>query len=187
MDDSRIIELFMNRDEQAIQEVSDKYGAYIYKIAGNILGNHEDAEECVNESLLRMWNTIPPNQPKKLPVYLAMITRQISIDTYRKNHSKKRMTTEYTLSYEELSEVLADRKNESEELIDRMTFQNLLNGFLSRRSKDARIVFVMRYLYLASVKEIADRMGSSEARIKVLLHRERKVLKKYLEEEGYRS
>ena len=185
MDDNKIIELFMNRDEQAIQEISDKYGAYICKIAGNILGNREDTEECVNESLLRVWNTIPPNQPKKLPVYLALVTRQISIDAYRKKYSKKRMNTEYTLSYEELSEVLADRKNESEELIDRMTLQNLLNKFLSVRSKDARIVFVMRYLYLASVKDIAERTGSSESRIKVLLHRERKALKKYLEEEGY--
>ena len=187
MDDSRIIELFMNRDEQAIKETTDKYGAYLYKIAGNILGNHQDTEECVNESLLRVWNTIPPNQPKKLPVYLALITRQISIDAYRKNHSKKRTSTEYALSFEELSEVLADRKNETEELVDRLTLQNILNRFLSERPKEARAVFVMRYLFLASVKEIAERTGSSESRIKVLLHRERKVLKKYLEEEGYRS
>ncbi len=97
MDDSRIIELFLERDEQAIREVTEKYGAYIYKIAVNILGNHEDTEECVYESLLKTWNTIPPNRTKKLPVYLA------------------------------------------------------------------------------SIKEIAERTGSSESRVKVLLHRERKA------------
>ena len=187
MDDSRIIELFLERDEQAIREVTEKYGAYIYKIAGNILGNHEDTEECVNESLLKIWNTIPPNRPKKLPVYLALVTRQISIDAFRKQHSKKRMNTEYTLSYEELSEVLADRNNETEELADRLTLQNLLNRFLDGRPRENRMVFVMRYLYLASIKEIAERTGSSESRVKVLLHRERKALRKRLNEEGWKS
>ena len=185
MDDQRIIELFMNRDEQAIQETIDKYGTYIRKIAANILGNREDTEECVNDSLLRVWNTIPPNQPKKLSAYLALLTRQISIDAYRKSRRKKRSDTEYSVSYEEMSEVLADRQNETEELIDRLTFQELLNRFLSGRPKDVRTILVLRYFYLEPTKDIAERTGSSESRVRVVLHRERKALKKFLAEEGY--
>ncbi len=185
MDDHRIIELFMNRDERAISETSEKYGAYIRKIAENILGNPEDTEECVNDSLLRVWNTIPPNHPKKLSVYLALVARQLSIDVYRKNHRQKRSGTEYAHSYEELSEVLADSRNEAEELVDRITLRELRNRFLSGRPKDVRVILVLRYFYLESTKDIAERTGSSESRIRVLLHRERKALRKFLSEEGY--
>ena len=185
MDDSRIIELYEARDERAIRETSDKYGAYIRKIAGNILGSREDTEECVNESLLRVWNTIPPNRPKMLSAYLALITREVSIDTFRKNHRKKRTYSEYAVSYEELSEVLADPKDETGELIGRLALEDLLNRFLSGRPKDARAIFLMRFFYLDSVRDIASYTGSTESRIKVVLHRERKALKKFLLEEGY--
>ena len=143
MDDSRIIELYEARDERAIRETSDKYGAYIRKIAGNILGSREDTEECVNESLFRVWNTIPPNRPKVLSAYLALITREVSIDAFRKSHRKKRADSEYALSYEELSEVLADRKDETEELISRMALEELLNRFLSKRPKETRAIFLI--------------------------------------------
>ena len=143
MDDSRIIELYEARDERAIRETSDKYGAYIRKIAGNILGSREDTEECVNELLFRVWNTIPPNRPKVLSAYLALITREVSIDAFRKSHRKKRADSEYALSYEELSEVLADRKDETEELISRMALEELLNRFLSKRPKETRAIFLI--------------------------------------------
>lgn len=187
MEDSRIIDLFLNRDEQAIEETTEKYGAYIRTIAENILGNHEDTEECLNDSLLRVWNTIPPNRPKKFSVYLALITRQIAIDVYRKNHRKKRINSEYALSYEELSEVLPDTRDETGELLERMTLRELLNRYLSGRPKEVRRILVLRYFYVESTRDIADRTGSSETRVRVLLHRERKALRKYLEEEGYRQ
>ena len=187
MDDSRIIELYEARDERAIRETSDKYGAYIRKIAGNILGSREDTEECVNESLFRVWNTIPPNRPKVLSAYLALITREVSIDAFRKSHRKKRADSEYALSYEELSEVLADRKDETEELISRMALEELLNRFLSKRPKETRTIFLMRYSYLDSVRDIAGYTGSTEARIKVVLYRERKALKKFLVNAGFLS
>lgn len=186
MDDSKIISLYLERNEQALQETSDKYGAYIRKIAANILGNHEDTEECVNDSLLKAWNSIPPNHPKSLSVYLAMLTREVSIDAYRKIRRKKRSGSEYPLSYEELSEVLPDESDNPERVIDRLTFAGLLNRFLSERTKDARTILVMRYFYMDSIRDIAERTASSEARVKTLLHRERKALKKFLEEEGYR-
>ena len=187
MEDSRIIDLFLNRDEQAIEETTEKYGANIRKIAGSILGNREDTEECVNDSLLRTWNTIPPNRPKKLSVYLALVTRQISIDAYRKNHRQKRSNSEYELSYEELSEVLPDRKDEIAEHVERMALSDLLNRYLSGRPKDIRVILVLRYFYMESTKDIAERTGSSETRVRVVLHRERKALAKFLTEEGYRG
>ena len=185
MDDSRIIELYEARDEQAIRETSDKYGAYIRKIAGNILGSREDTEECVNEALFRVWNTIPPKRPKTLSAYLALITREVSIDAFRKSHRKKRADSEYAVSYEELSEVLSDGRDETEELISRFVLQDLLDRFLSKRPKEARAIFLMRYFYLDSVRDIAGYTGSTESRIKVVLYRERKALKKFLLEEGY--
>ena len=185
MEDREIIELYLERNEQALEETAEKYGAYIRKIARNILGNHEDAEECANESLFRVWNTIPPNRPKMLSAYLALITREVSIDAFRKSHRKKRADSEYAVSYEELSEVLADRRNETEELISRITLQELLNRFLSKRPKEARAIFLMRYFYLDSVRDIAGYTGSTESRIKVVLYRERKALNKFLQEEGY--
>ena len=85
MTDTEIINLFFERSEQAIDELAKKHGSAVARVARNILGNEQDTEECVNDSLLRVWNTIPPNQPKKLSAYLALLTRQISIDAYRKS------------------------------------------------------------------------------------------------------
>ncbi|MBR6321924.1 MAG: RNA polymerase sigma factor [Lachnospiraceae bacterium] len=185
VEDRKIIELYFGRDEQALQETSEKYGPYIRKIAGNILGNHEDAEECANESLFRAWNTIPPNRPKSLPAYLALLTREVSIDRFRKNTRLKRAGSEYALSYDELSEVLADTKSESDDVIDRIYLGELLNRFLSGRPQELRNILIMRYFYMDSIQEIADCTGSSVSRIKTALHREREALRKFLKEEGY--
>ena len=185
MEDGQIIQLYCERNEQALKETADKYGAYIRKIASNILGNREDTEECENEVLLRAWNTIPPQSPKSLAAYLAVLTREISIDRFRRTHRQKRGGTEYDQSYEELSEVLAGKGSEAEEITGRIALGGLMNRYLSGRPKDVRDILIMRYFYLDSVKEIAEWTGSSEARIKTLLHRERKSLKEFLEKEGY--
>ena len=185
MEDSRIIALFQARNEQALEETSVKYGAYLSKIARNILGNREDTEECVNDSLLRVWNSIPPNEPKNLSVYLALITRETAINAYRKKQRKKRADSEYACSYEELSDILPDGKDGPEEAADRLVFAGLLNQYLASRPKDVRTALIMRYFYLDSVRDIARVTDSSEARIKTMLHRERKSLRSFLEKEGY--
>ena len=185
MEDHQIIQLFLERKEEALQETSVKYGAYIRTIAGNILGNREDVEECENDTYLRAWNTIPPNLPRKLSAYLAVLVREVSIDCFRKNHRLKRFGSEYDASYEELSEVLSDDKNDPENVVERIALGSLLNRFLEGRGEDVRTALVLRYFYMYSVEEIAACLGSSVPRIKTMLHRERKTLRKFLEKEGY--
>ena len=182
MEDSKIIELFWERSENAISEADAKYGKYCYAIAYNILYSEPDSEECVNDTYLRAWNAIPPERPLHLRAFLGRITRNLALNRYAVLHAKKRGNgTE--LALEELAEVLADPDSE----IDRAetdALREALNRFLGSLPRDTRIMFVRRYFYLLSITEIADGLGASENRVKVTLHRTREKLRSYLEKEG---
>ena len=155
MDDSKIIELYMDRSEQAISETARKYGRYCHYIAYNILHNDEDSEECVNDTYLRTWNSIPPKRPNKLQTFLGKITRNLSLNKYEKQSAEKRGSGQIPLILDELTECIPADRN-SETLVEDMVIKETLDRFLENLSADARKIFVRRYWYMSSVKEIAE-------------------------------
>ena len=183
-DDESIMKLLHERDEQAVAAVSEKYGAYLMKIASNFLTDRNDREECVNDVYLRFWEENAVNRPEMLSVYLASLTREICIDTYRKNHRKKRIPSEYTLSLSEISDLAADEDSQPEAQLEKLWLSGILNQYFRTRPKEVRTVFIMRYFYMDPVSEIAKCTGSSVSRINTMLSRERQRLRTYLEQEG---
>ena len=185
-DDKRILELLNIRDEAGLKALSDKYTPYLMKIASNFLSDRNDCEECLNDVFMRVWQEKLSVKPELLSVHLASLVREICIDYYRKNHRKKRIASEYTVSLSEIGDLASDGKaSDPEESIDRMWLSGLLNAYFRTRPKEVRNIFIMRYYYFDSVSEIAKRTGSTVMRINTLLSRERKRLRKYLEQEGY--
>ena len=180
MEDKRIIELYWLRSEDAISQTASKYGAYCRSIAWNILCNSEDSEECVNDTYLRAWDTIPPQRPKVFQTFLGKITRNLSLDRWRRNHTQKR-DSGVLLALEELEEcVPCGNSNMSEDL----AIREALNGFLSGLKPEHRKIFLRRYWYLSPVKEIAQEYGISESKVKMILLRTREKLRAHLESEG---
>lgn len=184
MEDKSIVDLFWRRDESAIRETKEKYNRYLSKIAYNILGNLQDCEECLNDTYLRAWNTIPPGKPSNLSLYLAKIIREQSINLYRRHHAAKRGKGEYALSLEELAECLSGQDTPEQE-IDMQLLTQLINGYLRTVSTENRILFIRRYYYCDSVQELAKRSGFSKAKVKTVLFRMRGELKEYLGKEGF--
>lgn len=184
MNDGQIVEMYWKRDENAIHETETKYEKYLSKIAYNILADIEDCKEIVNETYFRTWNSIPTNRPTVLSTYLGKITRQLSIDRYRTRNRKKRQASEYTISIEELSECVSGKET-VEEVADSNMLVGTIHSFLMSLSKENRVVFVCRYYYLDSIKDISEYTGFSESKIKTMLHRTRNNLKDYLCQEGY--
>lgn len=184
MDDRQIVDMYWERDEDAIKETDLKYRKYLHTIAYNILASEEDSEESINETYFRTWNSIPANRPQFLGAYIGKITRSLSIDVYRARHRQKREASEYAVSLDELAECVSEG-NTTESEVDVILLSESINSFLKSLSKAQRVVFVGRYFYMDSVKEIAGYTGLSEANVKTTLHRTRKSLKAYLEKEGY--
>ncbi len=184
MDDHKIIELFFARDEKALSESQIKYGRYCESIAKNILGSDADAEEVLNDTLLRAWNTIPPEEPQSLKSYLGTLARNLSLDRFRKMKADKRGGCEVSLCLEEAEEFLADTKSISEEY-ERQEFTEFLNQFLHSLPERECDVFVRRYFYCDSTADIAKRFAVKEPNVLVILSRTRKKLKKALEKGGY--
>lgn len=184
MDDRNIIELFNAHDEQAIVESQRKYGGYCKAVSKNILSSDEDAEEVLNDALLRAWNTIPPEEPKSLKVYLGTLSRNISLDRYRKMTAEKRGGCEVSVCLEEAEEFLADTGSISEEF-ERREFARFLNEFLHSLPERECDIFVRRYFYCDSTADIAKRYAFKEPNVLVILSRTRKKLKKALEKGGY--
>ena len=181
MDDRRIIELFFARDEKALTECESVYGKYCESIAKNILGNDEDAEEVFNDTLLRAWNSIPPEKPRSLKVYLGTLARNLSFDRYRKMTAEKRGGCEVALCLEEVEEFLADTSDEYE----KSDLPALLNAFLHSLPERECDIFVRRYFYCDSTSVIARRFALKEANVLVILSRTRKKLKEALKKGGY--
>ena len=182
MDDSKIIELFHARSEQAIMELSQKYGAVCIKIAKNILNNKLDAEECVNDAFLGAWNTIPPQNPNPLLTYISRIVRNLSIKKYHSNTSAKRNSF-YDVALDELENCISS-DNTVENELSAKELARIIDDFLDTLDKDNRVMFVRRYWYSDSISDIAARFHTNNNNISVRLSRTREKLKNYLKKEG---
>ena len=180
MEDQRIVALYWERNPQAIEESQAQYGTRCHRIARNILNSTEDAEECVNDTFLRAWDAIPPEKPSVLRSLFGRITRNLALDRYDYNNAQKRNPRLET-AMDEYWECIP---NGEALLEDRLVLKDLLNRFLESLDKQTRIVFLRRYWYVCTPKEIARSMGLSESNVNVILHRTRKSLKQYLEKEG---
>ena len=183
MEEKQIIKLLFERDEKAIAQMSAQYSDLCRAIAFNILENSEDSEEALNDTWLRVWNTIPPQKPESLRAYIAAIVRNISIDIYRKRLSFKRKSDRMSIALEEVSELLTSDIS-TEKLVESKEILSVINSFLASLPKKKRIIFVRRYFYFDSIGEIAKRLRESESYITVNLTRMRKSLAKLLEKEG---
>jgi RNA polymerase sigma factor (sigma-70 family) len=181
--DSEIIDLFFERSDQAIVELSKKYGALCRKVSQNILNNVLDAEECVNDAFLGAWNTIPPQRPNPLRTYICRIVRNLSIKKYHANTSMKRNSF-YDVALDELEECLPSPVNVEKELAAK-ELTDLLDSFLDTLDKGNRILFMRRYWYSDSISDIASGLQISKNSVTVRLFRIREKLKKYLREEGF--
>jgi len=184
MEDKSIIELFNNRDETAILASEEKYGNYCFRIANNILGNNEDSEECKNETWFTAWTLIPPEVPKALKAFFGKITRNIAVNLYHKNNSKKRGGGQYSLVFDELSECITDNKKIDERLQEKELIE-YINNFLKKLSKRTRVIFIMRYYSMESIENIAQKTALKPNYVRSVLSRTRSKLKKYLSEVYY--
>lgn len=178
MEDEKIIELYFARSEQALKETQNKYGRLCKKIAMGIVFNLQDAEECINTALMKLWNAIPPKVPENFGGYFCRIVRNTAITRYeREIYRLSRETTT------ELSEIIPDEKT-VEKYWEADRISELLNEFLAKQNKKAREIFVGRYYMNLSVSELSDISGLSESGVKSRLHRMRKELKVFLTERG---
>ncbi len=184
MEDREIVNLYWERNPNAIKETASKYGGYCKTIAKNILGNNEDAEECVNDTYLNTWNSIPSNRPNVLSTYLGMITRNLSFDRFRSKHADKRGGGEIELVLEELGECVSDTDSVEQE-VEKEELVRAINSFLDTLAQKKCNIFLCRYWYAIPISEIATRFGMSEGNVSVTLNRIRSKLKTYLIERGY--
>ena len=182
MVDNEIIEMYWNRKENAIKETYKKYGKYCHTISINILQNKEDSKESVNDTYLQIRNNIPPERPNRLKAYLGRITRNIALNLFEKKRALKR-DYRVEIALEELNECI-ESENNFETEIDFNELVNNLNIFLSNLTQEKRRIFIQRYWYLYSIKEISLSNDISESNIKVMLLRIRKQLKDYLKDGG---
>ncbi|MCR5093682.1 MAG: sigma-70 family RNA polymerase sigma factor [Lachnospiraceae bacterium] len=183
MQDHEIVDLYWARSESAITETNVKYGSYCRKIAMNIVDNSEDSEECINDTYLSAWNTMPQERPELLGSYLAAIIRNHALTLYRKTHSQKRGAGQTALALDELLEVAGT--SSTEDMVDMSLLSEHINRFLSGLNKNERIAFVRRYFYVDPLTDIASKLSMSESAVKSLLFRLRGRFKTYLMKEGY--
>ncbi len=184
MEDRQIVELYWQRNADAIIETNNQYGAYCFTIADNILHNKEDSEECVNDTWLNAWNAIPPQKPSRLQMFLAKITRNISFNRFNARTAEKRGGGEIVLVLDELEECLASG-SDVESIYEAKELGQCIQLFVRRLPERDGNVFVRRYFFTEPVSMIATRYGLSENYVMVILSRTRKKLKTYLMKEGY--
>ena len=181
MEDCRIIDLYWERSQDAVTETQNKYGRFIYSIAYRILRIHEDAGECENDTYLRAWNSMPPQRPSALNAFLGKITRNLALDRYEKEHAQKRGGCQIPLILDELEECIPDDGGRTELSLE---MRDILNRFLEGQTETARKIFLRRYWFGDSVKEIAQMYDLGESRVKMTLLRSRNTLREYLETAG---
>lgn len=184
MDDSEIVQLFWDRNETALSVTEKKHGKRCRTVAENILKNREDAEDCVNDAYLKLWELIPPHRPEALGAFLCKIVRYTAINVLKAKTAHKRGSGTAALAFEELEECIPDQSSvertyESKELLA------AVNSFLRQIPVENRRMFVLRYWYCCELSEIAKRFGVRKNTVSVILNRTRGRLKKYLEEEGF--
>ena len=183
MDDSKIIDLYWARSQQAIIESEKKYGAYCRTVARNILDRAEDAEECVNDTWLRAWNAMPPQRPTVLQAFFGKLTRNLSLDRWRRDRAQKRGGCQVELALDELEDCLCAR-DRVDESVDAQTTADLISAFVHSLPRQDRVLFVRRYWYLDDIQTLAKTMSMGQGQVKSRLHRIRQRLKTELEKEG---
>lgn len=181
MNDAEIIALFWKRNEQAIQETDMVYGRRLYTLSNHILGNREDAQECVSDTYMETWESIPPKYPEYFYAFLVSVCRHISFNRLDWRMAAKRNAEVVTLTHE-LESCIPDHRQTGE--FDGRELRSILETFLDSLSKENRLIFLRRYLYVDTVSEIAERYGFSESKVKTQLHRTRVKLYRYLIKEG---
>lgn len=179
MGDNQIIEMFWNRDKSALEEVQRVYHHLLFHIAKNIVGYTEDAEECVNDTYMKLWSIIPPERPVSLKNFSARVVRNLAIDVYRKEKARGK-GADITQVFNELESMFADGKNE----YDEVEFQELVNGFLSKLDVKERMLFVRRYWQGESIQDLVTWSGLKESAVKMRLLRTRNKFQEYLKEGG---
>ena len=184
MDDSKLIELYFSRNESAIIYTQNKYGGYCYKIAYNILLDDEESKECVNDTYLAAWESIPPAKPKILSAFLGKITRNISLKRLRAKTAQKRGGGNTDLIFDELNDCIPD-KNSVLDAVDANELALLIDSFLRNLPKEERILFLRRYWYFDSIDTLSKTFGLGLAQVKMRLSRIRKKLLLKLEKEGH--
>ena len=184
MDDAKIVQLYWDRDERAIPAAADKYGSYCTSIARNILGSHEDAEECVNDTYMSAWNSIPPHRPGILSAFLGKIVRNLSIKRYRYNTADKRGGGQLPVVLDEISDLVSGTDDVEEGFTGKELIK-AIDRFLGTLSSEKRGIFIRRYWYFDSIHDIAVRFGMTENNVSVTLNRLRLKLRNYLSERGF--
>lgn len=182
-DDEIIIELLNQRDERVLQIIKEQYGTFCYQIAYRMTGNHQESEECVNDMLLDIWNSVPPNHPNHLPAYLASLVRRTAINKYEKAHRQKRGGTQFATALDEISEIIPSKEHVENE-IEQRELTAALTAWLQKLPPESKRIFLQRYYMSESVKSIAEKYDMSEGAVKMKLMRLRQQLKEYLEKEG---
>jgi RNA polymerase sigma-70 factor (ECF subfamily) len=183
--DAELLGLFSQRDQAALAGTQEKYGKLCRRIAQNILGSREDAEECMNDTLMKLWETIPPEKPHSLAAYISVIARNLACNRRTAAHRKKRGGGEFAVALTEIEETLA-APDSIEAVIDTIAIGDALDHFLDDLPAEARVMFVLRYWSDLSIREIAARCGVGQSKVKMTLLRTRQALKTYLEKEGLR-
>lgn len=183
MDDASIIELLFERNEKAVEELKSSYEKLCFYIAGNILSLKEDQEECVNSAYMDVWSSIPPNRPDNLKTYLCKLVKNCAINRRKYNTAAKRCS-DFSVSLDELSEVITDGKSLEDKISDEQ-LGNVISLFLRGQPEKYRKVFVRRYWYSDSVEDIASCFSMNPKTVATYLFRVRKKLKAYLQKEGY--
>lgn len=184
MDDAQIIELFFNRDERAIRETMYAYGNYCRTVACSILPDPEDAEEAVADTWLKAWETIPPQNPKYLRLYLGKITRNLALSIWRRNNAYRRGGGQVELALEELGECISS-DGYPEQWVNIRELEKAITKFLKTETATRRAVFLRRYFYMEEIPAIAGRYALKESNVRMMLARTRKKLRKFLMQEGY--
>lgn len=182
MEDKAIVALFFRRSEEAIPALAKKYEPGLRRLARNILRSDRDAEECVNDTWLAVWNSIPPQDPDSLAAYVLALGRNTALRRYHKNTARRRNSF-YDTALDELADCLASAET-AESAVEARELGRQINAFLADLSETDRSIFLRRYWFAEAVKEIGKSMGLSENRVSVRLHRLREKLKAYLAERG---
>ena len=183
MEDHAIIELYWQRQESAIGETAQKYGTFLANLSWNILRSHSDAEECVNDTYLRAWNAIPPQRPSAFKMWLGRITRNLSLDRWRKSKAEKRGGDDMDILLGELDVCVPSGENVEKQMEDQ-EIAAMISAFLRTQSADNRTIFLRRYWYGQSIAEIAEALHCGEGKVKSSLFRTRAALRATLEKEG---
>ena len=181
--DEQIIDMYWARSEDAITETENKYGSLCYSVAYKILENLEDSKECVNDTYLKAWNSMPVQRPDRLSAFLAKITRNLALTRYEYYTAAKRGGTQTELVLDELADCISGGDT-TDSVVDEMYIADILNSFLKSIGEKSRNIFVSRYFHMFSVKEISERYGLKESYVKVSLHRSREILRDILKREG---